>query len=218
MIKLPESKTKNGFLYRLVKRTSNTALYSQESVPASATIGFEVFKVKSYTPASRGSRFAPVGGNEEIERFPCNADFGKTAWFFTDNSDAEVCFNSLESKGWYRKVYKQKDNSMTVEFDFEKNSALCFTRDKNTCQSCRRKLNKYSVSAHHIIPRNRGGVAMVENLITLCKGCHDEIEELNFTKYDIMYYKEDSKIQVKRKPIGTEDWHSWIYGGCERPT
>ena len=46
-------------------------------------------------------------------------------------------------------------------------------RDKYTCQCCGKKNCKLEV--HHIIFKSRGGTNDEENLITLCKECHDGV-------------------------------------------
>jgi hypothetical protein len=42
------------------------------------------------------------------------------------------------------------------------------------CPVC--KINKID-SVHHIIPRAKGGITIYENIICLCKKCHDLVEE-----------------------------------------
>lgn len=52
-----------------------------------------------------------------------------------------------------------------------------FKRDRYQCQRCLRKfLDKEGLSAHHIIPRIKGGGTVLHNLITLCLDCHDFVE------------------------------------------
>jgi hypothetical protein len=46
-------------------------------------------------------------------------------------------------------------------------------RDNYKCQVCK---NVVDLEVHHIIPRINGGVHEIDNLITLCKGCHKAIE------------------------------------------
>ena len=72
------------------------------------------------------------------------------------------------------------------------------------------------LSAHHIVSRKNKGTDDLENLITLCKKCHDDIEPLNLRKYQIINYNR-SYSQPKPKLIGTDDWRTWVYGGCKDP-
>jgi hypothetical protein len=44
-------------------------------------------------------------------------------------------------------------------------------RDNNECQLCG---SWYDLEVHHVIPKAQRGKEFAENLITLCKGCHDE--------------------------------------------
>ncbi len=92
MKKLPETKKKNGFIYRLIKRTLNTAMYSQESDNVSAIIGYEVFKVRQRILNIPGAK------NQKIEHFPSNSDFGKTAWAYSTFEMAEKKYLKLERR------------------------------------------------------------------------------------------------------------------------
>lgn len=51
-----------------------------------------------------------------------------------------------------------------------KNPRQIVKRDKNKCQLC---YSVFSLEVHHIQPRSKGGDNYFENLITLCKTCHD---------------------------------------------
>src|SRR5262249_52948279 len=46
-------------------------------------------------------------------------------------------------------------------------------RDRHTCQSCKGKRNDPILEVHHIDPQKKVGSDRPENLITLCKTCHD---------------------------------------------
>lgn len=46
-------------------------------------------------------------------------------------------------------------------------------RDNLTCQICGHKKQRKNLEVHHIIPRAKGGTDSIENLVTLCKHCHD---------------------------------------------
>jgi len=46
-------------------------------------------------------------------------------------------------------------------------------RDKNTCQQCKGKSGDKRIEVHHIQHRNDGGSNRPDNLVCLCKTCHD---------------------------------------------
>lgn len=47
-------------------------------------------------------------------------------------------------------------------------------RDNHKCQKCSYEENQVTLNVHHIIARQDGGKDDENNLITLCKICHDE--------------------------------------------
>jgi len=51
--------------------------------------------------------------------------------------------------------------------------AYIIYRDNHQCQKCKSK--KIKLHIHHIIFRSNGGTDSPENLITLCKACHDKV-------------------------------------------
>lgn len=64
---------------------------------------------------------------------------------------------------------KQKD------YSFENKRAKILFRDKYTCQYCKGKSKDEKLEVHHIVFRSRGGSDDEDNLITLCKKCHDKL-------------------------------------------
>jgi hypothetical protein len=133
---------------------------------------------------------------------------------------------------WHRSVYRKNHNKQRLTDEWQKAKAACLKRDKNTCQRCDRKGNKYErpLTAHHIIPRNEGGEDYLDNLIALCDPCHDyvEIHRLK-TKVDIMgsyedevnFHLENSEDEFSDRrddeSFARPDWHKWVYGGQKRP-
>ena len=59
-----------------------------------------------------------------------------------------------------------------------KNYYLIRTQNIGVNNLCPRCLKNESISPHHIIPRVNGGGDNKENIIWLCRKCHDEIEIL----------------------------------------
>jgi hypothetical protein len=93
--KLPETKTKNGCYYKLVKRTEHVALYEQRYNPVGRIIGYEVFLIKiipEHPNPFKGTIFPAH------EKFPGNEDFGATAWAWNTREAAEKKFKELEER------------------------------------------------------------------------------------------------------------------------
>ena len=88
---LPEKLKKNGFEYRLVKRTDNRAIYSQHE-GAGQIVAFETFKIKKGKPHPKAEE--DLKNYDEVERFPIDEDFGKTAWTYSNLEDAQKAFDS----------------------------------------------------------------------------------------------------------------------------
>jgi hypothetical protein len=105
MVKLPESKVKNGYLYKLLKRTNNTALYEQIvdkdcNGTIGKTVGYEVFKIsitKEYSITQKsGKKKGEVYFYPESEKFPGNEDGGKTLFSYDSKEKALKKFKELE--------------------------------------------------------------------------------------------------------------------------
>lgn len=105
MEKLPAQIKKNGFIYKLVKRTDQAAMYSvnmndQDGVrgqPKQLVVtGYEVFliKVQKETTVHINKKYGPSVVPTK-EKFPGNEDFGKWAWSFLNKEQAEKHFASV---------------------------------------------------------------------------------------------------------------------------
>ena len=62
-----------------------------------------------------------------------------------------------------------------INYGFANTKAYVLDRDKHTCQNCKGKTKDKKLEVHHIIFRKNGGSDEQENLITLCKTCHDSL-------------------------------------------
>jgi 5-methylcytosine-specific restriction endonuclease McrA len=80
-------------------------------------------------------------------------------------------------------------------------------RDGQRCVMCK---DTHALSAHHILPRDKGGTDATCNLVTLCRECHD-IKELGYSVVDKDIYHKPPQATV------TTDWHTWVYGGQRNP-
>ena len=91
------------------------------------------------------------------------------------------------------------------------------------CQACRKRHGRKSgaLGLHHIIPVDQNGPDTIDNLVLICKSCHDQIE-LDWKKYNT--YNAIAYSFCMRKPkkksgkqgIGA-DWRQWVYGGRRNP-
>lgn len=99
--KLPQTKLKNGYTYKLVKRTDKVAMYSMtnEKFPEDTSTGYEVFLIavgKAYSLVQKnGKGKGKVYNYPAAEKFPGNEDFGKTAWTYTNLETATKMFDGL---------------------------------------------------------------------------------------------------------------------------
>lgn len=60
-----------------------------------------------------------------------------------------------------------------TNYGFANTKAYVLSRDNYTCQHCKGKSKDSRLHAHHIVFRSNGGSDEAENLVTLCKTCHD---------------------------------------------
>lgn len=64
-----------------------------------------------------------------------------------------------------------------TNYGFANTKAFVLDRDNHTCQHCKGKTKDSSLHVHHIVFRSNGGSDESENLITLCKTCHDRLHK-----------------------------------------
>lgn len=62
-----------------------------------------------------------------------------------------------------------------TNYGFANTKAFVLDRDSHTCQHCKGKSKDNRLEVHHIIFRSNGGSDEAENLVTLCKTCHDNV-------------------------------------------
>ena len=68
-----------------------------------------------------------------------------------------------------------------INYGFANTKAYVLTRDTYTCQHCKGKSKDSRLEVHHILYRSEGGSDEQENLITLCKTCHDKVHSNEIT-------------------------------------
>lgn len=71
-----------------------------------------------------------------------------------------------------------------INYGFANTKAFVLFRDDHTCQNCKSKTKNTKLETHHIIFKSNGGSDEQENLIVLCKNCHDKVHtgELNLKR------------------------------------
>jgi cytochrome c553 len=72
----------------------------------------------------------------------------------------------LEDKSLYQKG---------PNYGYENTKAFVLSRDGYLCQHCKGKSKDRRLHVHHIVFRSEGGSDEAENLVTLCKTCHDKV-------------------------------------------
>lgn len=82
--------------------------------------------------------------------------------------------------------------------DFYNVKAFVLSRDKHECQKCSGKKKDSRLHVHHIVFRSNGGTDSPDNLVTLCKACHDSLHDSSNSE------KESLKLQKKRKANTTD--------------
>ncbi|MEO5351428.1 MAG: RNA-guided endonuclease IscB, partial [Magnetococcus sp. YQC-3] len=69
--------------------------------------------------------------------------------------------------------------SKGLQFGFNNIKQYILSRDNYECKSCKGKMKDKHLHIHHIIERSNGGSDLPNNLITLCKTCHDNVHKNN---------------------------------------
>ena len=70
-------------------------------------------------------------------------------------------------------VLKGIDYQSGKKYQLANTREAVFVRDRYTCQVCGKSVKDGAVLAvHHIIPRSKGGTNRLNNLLTVCTGCH----------------------------------------------
>jgi hypothetical protein len=102
--RLPETKVKNGMVYKLVKRNNKVAMYSLkfdqiDTGMKKGILGYEVFEININKPYSikqkNGSKEGMWYQYPKTERFCGNEDFGRIAWAYSTFESAEKKYNEI---------------------------------------------------------------------------------------------------------------------------
>ena len=64
-------------------------------------------------------------------------------------------------------------DDVTNASELKYNRRMILKRDKYRCKRCGKKFEDEELEVHHVIPRSQGGKDIADNMISLCKYCHD---------------------------------------------
>lgn len=64
-----------------------------------------------------------------------------------------------------------------ANYGYSNSKAFVLDRDNHICQHCKGKSKNNRIEVHHIVPRSENGSDEHDNLISLCKTCHDNIHK-----------------------------------------
>ena len=89
---------------------------------------------------------------------------------------------------------KGKDYQFGEAYGFENIKSYVLFRDDYTCQHCKGKSKDSKLHVHHIVFRSNGGSNNADNLIVLCKSCHDKLHlgKIELNKKGIKKLHKDS--------------------------
>ena len=68
-----------------------------------------------------------------------------------------------------------------INYGFANTKAYVLIRDNYNCQNCKGKRKDRKLEVHHIVFRKNGGSDEHDNLVTLCKSCHDGLHDGNIS-------------------------------------
>lgn len=69
-------------------------------------------------------------------------------------------------------VVRLRKNTRKTKLGVKFSRVNVYTRDKFTCQYCRKKCPMRALSYDHVVPRSAGGKTVWENIVTACKTCN----------------------------------------------
>ena len=90
-------------------------------------------------------------------------------------------------------------------YGFKNVQEACFNRDLYTCQCCKCKGGK--LNAHHIRYKSHGGTDSLDNLITLCRTCHEKLHRKELVQFEerlISYKKRSLRPATQMNSIRTQ--------------
>lgn len=92
---------------------------------------------------------------------------------------------------FYKKI-KKWGYQKGFNYGFASRKEAVRHRDNYTCQICKAKGKNVALEVHHIIFKSQGGTDDEDNLVTLCKKCHNDIHTGK-----LIYNKKPKKMNLK---------------------
>ena len=120
------------------------------------------------------------------------------------------------TEDWHSRVYGREEFP-NYSKAFWKLRPIVYKLDEKVCQSCFKKLEISDYSVHHIIPKSEGSEDKLENLILLCKACHDRLEGKGLNRLQITGFYYSGKRELETKERWPANFHLWVYGSEENP-
>ena len=77
----------------------------------------------------------------------------------------------------YNEKYRHWGYQQGLNYGFANTKAYVLNRDNYICQHCKGKSKDSKLEVHHIVFRRNNGSDEADNLITLCKTCHDKLHK-----------------------------------------
>ena len=91
--------------------------------------------------------------------------------------------------------------------DWDRIRKRVYERDNYTCQGCGE--TDTELHAHHIVPKSDGGSDRMDNLLTLCKPCHERI-------HGYQIGETDQQREIRKQEQEIEQLTQEIEGKAER--
>ena len=120
---------------------------------------------------------------------------------------------------WAGSVYRKSAKMKGVKKDnWTMVRARVWRSAGGRCERCDQLtfLNRGVATAHHIIPRDKGGNDDITNLIWLCNDCHNYVEDNVTVFITKLLIKESFEEKIDSGEVET-DWHAWVYGSARNP-
>lgn len=89
--------------------------------------------------------------------------------------------------------------------DWDERRRVVYQRDEYQCQNCGRRggaAGNAELHCHHIVPKSKGGSHDMNNLVTLCRDCHNQVHDHHIPKMS------EVSSGGQSQNAGLDDWQS----------